>query len=61
MGHMFKRRRGGGGVEPVKQISVHTEGRKRKRLGQQPNLYQGIHQFAAAVGSHLYQGPGQIN
>lgn len=48
-------------MEPVKQISVHTEGTKRKRLGQQPNLYQGIHQFAAAVGSHLYQGPGQIN
>lgn len=53
---MFKRGRGS-----VKQISVHTEGRKRKRLGQQPNLYQGINQFAAAVDSHLYQGPGQIN
>lgn len=61
MVHMFKRRRGWGGGGPVKQISVHTEGRKRKRLGQQPNLYQGMNQFAAAVDSHLYQGPGQIN
>lgn len=61
MVHMFKRRRGWGGGGPVKQISVHTEGRKRKRLGQQPNLYQGMNQFAAAVDSHFYQGPGQIN
>lgn len=59
MVQMFKRRLGGG-KKPVKQIAVHIEGRK-KCFGQQPDLYQRINQFAAAVDSHLYTGPGQIN
>lgn len=55
---MLKRRRGG-----QKACKTHFSSHRRYKecFGQQPDLYREINQFAAAVDSHLYTGPGQIN
>lgn len=49
----------GGGESCKTHFSSHR--RQKECFGQQPDLYQKINQFAAAVDSHLYTGPGQIN
>lgn len=58
MVQMLKRRLGG-----RKACKTHFSSHRRYKgcFGQQPDLYREINQFAAAVDSHLYTGPGQIN